>query len=405
MRLLVPTGVLATLLAVTGSPLAYAQNAVLGTKNPAKGSPVTIGLITEGGSEAIGAQSDLTEQGAKIAVEYINTYRNGLNGHKIELLVCGNQSTPAGGQECANRMVEKRVAAVVLPYTGQGAAQVPIITGAGIPYVTMSGASSQELTTPGSFALTGGFPAVLGAMAAHAKRQGYGKVINLVVDVPAATQGARLLGEIAFKNAGVAYDVISVAPGTPDMTPQLQAAIDQDADAVGIVGDVVLCTAFLKAYQTLALRMPKYVIGTCTDKTIVDSLGATLAGSYIGTFTAPSERDRKLYAAMVKKYGKNVDPNPTKSSGVAAGVVSFMTFRNAMEGLSTDPTAATVLAQMQVATDVPIFLGGGATATCDGTAIPILKSVCSADTAVGVVTKNGQIKDLELFDAAALYQT
>ena len=39
---------------------------VLGEPNEATGDPVVIGLITEGGSEAIGSQSELTEQGAQI---------------------------------------------------------------------------------------------------------------------------------------------------------------------------------------------------------------------------------------------------------------------------------------------------------------------------------------------------
>ena len=70
-------------------------------------------------------------------------------------------------------MVQHGVVAVTLPFTGQGQTEVPTITGAGIPYITLSGASTAELTTPGSFALTGGFPADLGAMALSAKQHGY----------------------------------------------------------------------------------------------------------------------------------------------------------------------------------------------------------------------------------------
>ena len=47
--------------------------------------------------------------------------------------------------------------------------EVPTIVGAGIPYITVSGGSTAELTTPGAYDLEGGFPAYLGAMALSAK--------------------------------------------------------------------------------------------------------------------------------------------------------------------------------------------------------------------------------------------
>ena len=117
--------------------------------------------VTAAGAAA-SAPAALVEQGAKAAVAYENEYGDGLEGHKIDLYICENQSTPAGGQTCANDMVQHGVVAVVEPFTGQGQTEVPTIVGAGIPYITISGASTAELTSPGSFALEGGFPADLG---------------------------------------------------------------------------------------------------------------------------------------------------------------------------------------------------------------------------------------------------
>lgn len=139
---------LITASALTGA--AEASSSALGTPDPAQGAPVAVGIITDtgGGSGGTGA---LVEAGAKMAVSYANAYEKGLDGHKINLYICENQATPAGGQTCANDMVQKGVVAVVLPFTGQGATEVPTITKAGIPYITLSGASDAELTTPGAF--------------------------------------------------------------------------------------------------------------------------------------------------------------------------------------------------------------------------------------------------------------
>jgi len=379
----------------------------LGPKNKATGTPVKIGLITEGGSEGLGTQSALTKQGAEIAVRYVNDYLGGIAGRRVELFVCGNQSTPAGGTDCANQMVEQKVVAVVLPFTGQGAAQVPIITGAGIPYVTGSGASTAELTTPGAFALTGGYPAVLAGEAAHAKEMGLKKVVQIVTDVPAATQGAKALGGIVFKNVGVGYDVVPAPPGTPDLTPQLQAAIDSGADALAMTGDVTFCTSFLKAYKTLGLTVPKYLIATCVDPTIIKSLGAELKGSYMATPSPPKkDADAALYAAMMKKYAKGkVDPDPSVSTNVAAGVSAVLNFMNAMKGFQGEVTAAAVMNRFKTVKDVPLWRGGGLTYTCDGTAIPLLPNVCSSGIYMGTLDAKGQVRNPKPYDITPLFKT
>lgn len=379
---------------------------VLGEPDEATGEPVKVGLITEGGSEAIGSQSALTETGADVAVHYANEYLGGIGGRPIELVVCGTQATPAGAQDCANQMVEDEVVAVTMPFSGFGEATAPIITGAGIPYVTGSGNSAAELTAPGAFALTGGYPGTLGAFAQHAKDQGFEKFAMVVIDVPSATQAAEQLGGMVFGNAGVEFEVITAAPGTPDLTPQVQAAVDGDADAIGLTGDVTFCSSFLQAYQTLALDVPKYVIAPCVDSTVIESLGDALAGSYLATNSTGDGEDADLYAAMLTTYAadEDVDPDPIVSVGVAAGVSSVLNLVRALDGLTGDVTKDTVMAQMKAATDVPLFLAGDQTFTCDGSAVAIMPNVCSAGFFIGTLTAEGEVEDASPVDATALFE-
>jgi len=81
--------------AVVGIGAAGASSA-LGTPHPATLPAVTIGLISDTGSGG-GGTGALVEQGAKAAVAYENKYQDGLEGHKIDLYICENQATPAGG--------------------------------------------------------------------------------------------------------------------------------------------------------------------------------------------------------------------------------------------------------------------------------------------------------------------
>ncbi|MCW2933962.1 MAG: hypothetical protein JWM19_4924, partial [Actinomycetia bacterium] len=353
---------------------ATAASSALGAPDAATGAPVSVGIITDGGSGEIGT-APLVEQGAKMALAYANAYRGGLAGHAIKLVICENQATPAGGQACANQMVQDKVAAVVLPFTGQGAAEVPTITKAGIPYITLSGASTQELLTPGAYDLTGGFPAALGAYALSAKAHGYSKFAMLVSNVPAAIQGAQLFGSLVFKNAGVGYKVIPVNPGTADVTPQLQAAASWGAKAIGLTGDVTLCSSFLKGYQTLSLSLPKYVLGTCLDPSIFATLGTVIGGSYIYTTPNASAADEALYAAITRQFAPSVNPNPTTSANQASGLIPVLSLLNIMAGYTGPVTAAAVKAQLALSTPRTVPFSGGITFACNGTAIPLLPSV------------------------------
>jgi branched-chain amino acid transport system substrate-binding protein len=383
---------------------ASAASSALGTPQPATGSAVDVGVIVDGGGAAAIGTAPLVQQGAEMAVAYANAYRGGLDGHKINLVVCQNQETPAGGQACANQMVQDKAVAVVVPFTGQGATEVPTITKAGIPYITLSGASNQELTTPGSYDLTGGYPATLGAYAQSAKAHGDSKFAMLVSNVPAAIQGAELLGSLVFKNAGIGYKVIPVNSGTADVTPQLQAAVSWGAKAIGLTGDVTLCSSFLKGYQTLGLTEPKYVITTCLDPSIFSTLGSELGGSYVDTTSNATPAEDALYAAITQKFAPSVNANPNASANQASGLIPVLSLLDIMSGYTGAVTPTAVKGQLALSTQRTVPLSGGITYVCNGKAIPLLASVCSAESAVGTLSSTGAISGLQNYNPSALFK-
>lgn len=398
---------LGTALVAPGAADASGTSSALGKPHPATLPAVTVGLISDAGGSAGVATGTLVEQGAKAAVAYENEYQDGLKGHKINLYICENQGTPAGGQACANDMVQHGVVADIEPFTGQGPTEVPTITGAGIPYITITGASQQELDSPGAFDLTGGFPAVLGAYALVAKQHHFKKVAFLVDNVPSAIEGAQVLGGLVFKAAGVGLTVIPVNTGTADMSPQMQSAVSGGADAVGMVGDVTFCSSFLRAYETLGLTLPKFVISTCQSSNILGSptLDKTITGSYISTNTQASKSDLALYGGIVHKYMPKVSPNPNVSSNQADGVTPVLALAAIMKGSTRPVTAAGIKAQIQLAKNVKLPLSGGMTFTCNGTAIPLLKDVCSSTTAVGILQagKAGKIIHIKVYNPTPLF--
>ena len=229
----------------------------------------------------------------------------------------------------------------------------------------------------------------------------------MVENVPAAIQGAQELGGLVFKAAGVDFTVIPVNPGTADISPQMQSAVSGGAQAVGMVGDVTLCSSFLQAYNTLDLKLPRYVLSTCQDPSILDSstLDKALAGSYITTTTQATKAQLATYAAIMEKYDSKASPNPNVSSNQADGVTPVLALANIMKGSTQPVTAAGIKTQTETAQNVSIPLSGNLTFTCNGTAISLLKSVCSSSAAIGVIQsgKAGKVSSVTVYNPTPLF--
>lgn len=384
---------------------ASSASGALGVVDEAVGAPVTVGMIIDGHSGGAGG-SDV-ERGARMAVDYENEYGGGLDGHKIALHFCANDDTSVGGYLCATDMVQRGVVAVIEPSSGEGQSEVPPLEQAGIPYIAMTGGSAAELTTSGAFALQGGVPAILGAVAEQAKQRGYAKVTVIIENVPSVVLGAQVIGNLVFKAAGVGFDVITANPNATDLKPELSSALSGGASAVGVGGNTGFCAAFLRAYSSLHAHVPKYVISTCLGSAVLDSpsLDRVLRGSMLAGAETSSARDDALYAGIVDRYAPSVNPDPDVSSNDFAGVVPVLSLAAIMKGASASApvTAAGVLARTEAARNVSIPLFGGATFTCDGAAIPLLKSVCSSTAAIGVLGSGDRVTRIRTYDPTALY--
>ena len=74
-----------------------------------------------------------------------------------------------------------------------------------------------------------------------------------------------------------------------------------------------------------------------------------------------------------------------------------------MKGYSGPVTASAVLQQTESANNVPLPLSGGITFTCDGKAIPLLRSVCSAATSLGAVGNGVSVKHVKTYNPTPLF--
>src|SRR3546814_18128105 len=99
----------------------------------------------------------------------------------------------------------------------------------------------------------------------------------------------------------------------------------------------------------LGLDIPKYMIATCVDATVLESLGVVIAGSFLATTSDGDSADAGTYAAMIEKYApdEDIDTDPIGSAGVAAGACSVINVVRAKEGLTGHLPHETAQAHMK----------------------------------------------------------
>ena len=381
-------GAAATSAAATGSSTGSAASAAgLSAYLPGKkatGTPVKVGLINNEGSSPQSEPS--VGDAAEAAADYANAELGGIGGHPIQVIRCGENEDNASATACANQMVQDNVEVVVIGSTGFGAVMVPIITKAGIPYVSVTGSAVQELTTPGTYMWSGGYEATLTGFAKYAKQHGYTKVTAYVVNVPAAIAGAQQLGVPVFKSQGVGLTIEGVPSGVPDATSQVTAGLSGNPSAAVIIADEGTCTSVLKALNVVNPSLPVMGNTSCLTTAATQALGNAMNGVKIFGSSAPQAGDAegKLYQYVMAKWAPKADP----TGYTVVGYQSMLGLVRATTSLTGAATPASITTAIKAAKDVPLPAAAGLTFTCNGKALPSLPSVCSLGEVV-VTVQNG----------------
>ncbi|EME22072.1 ABC transporter substrate-binding protein [Rhodococcus triatomae] len=357
--------------------------------NPATGDPVKIGFITpEGGAVSL----PMVREGGEAAVEYLNNNGGGIGGHKVDLIVCTQQEEPASATNCANQMVEQGVSAVVSPLGAQGAVMLPIVTGAGIPFIAQAPVSQVEMMSPNSYMLSGGIVSILGGQAATAAKDGVKKVALFVGDSGDAASSLGMVGNPIFQQAGVELEIVTIPNAVADPTPQITAGLASNPDAVSIVGDTRLCTSAIKALQSVAPDVQKYLIASCLDAAVVDSTGVdAIAGAKAFTTVVldSDEPTVELYKSVMAEYAPDTD---LKGLGYL-GYQVMMSLGEVGKSLTGPVTPESFKTALSTAKDVPMPAAPGLTFTCDGTAVPVLTALCSKSILVSTVESDGTLSE------------
>jgi branched-chain amino acid transport system substrate-binding protein len=350
----------------------------LGPMNPAKGSEVKVGVITDGTSEGI--SNDINNHVADATFKWLNEHMNGLGGHKMVLDLCVTQNDPGKASDCANQLITDKVVAVVVPASSQVESLWSVLQPAGIP-VLFYGSGSKKVLNDGKTGFTIGGPGALlvDFPAGLAKAKKVKKVSAVVIDVPAATDFYKDGGP-SFEKAGLDVKLVAVPPGTADMTPQMQQVVSNNPDGiVTVVGNDTFCIAAFNGLRTAGFEGTVAAIPQCiTDATKKAVPAEFLKGIQIGATTKfPNTSDPaiKQYLAVLDNYGaKDVDHADTNGATTFSTVAALAV---ATADLTGDATPASVAAAIKSMKESVIPGTGGLKFRCNGKADPTGVAICS----------------------------
>ncbi|OHV57145.1 branched-chain amino acid ABC transporter substrate-binding protein [Pseudofrankia sp. BMG5.36] len=346
----------------------------LGSVAQATGAPVKIGVITEGTSPVADHTTD--KRVAEATVKYLNEHKGGIGGRPIEATYCETVGDLSKASDCGNRMIEAGVAAVLIGTSGVIESAWKPLNDAKIPVMIYGSSDPGLLTSPTTFTLGNPTFPVIDLPIQVAEAEGNKKVTAVVTDVPAALHSAQEIAPPLFEKAGIGYEVARVAPGTADMTPQMQQVVDNGSDQVFIIGSDSFCISAMNGLKAVGFTGTISGISQCiTDATRKSVPGDTLKGMVVSA-TAPLGPDTssmQLYTKVAETYGKDIDLDSQD------GMIMFMVmsgFQAATAGISGDITPATIASTIKGMKETELPGGAGLKFRCNGKAIPQEPAVC-----------------------------
>lgn len=382
--------------ATGGATATTVDQAVLGPMNKATGTPVKIGFIYPG-STPIGDNQDELAM-AKATADYVNDHLGGIAGRPLELVTCGDNTTPAGATDCANQMLAAKVPVVLEPEPAQPVPIVNLLTPAKVPFMVWAGADTSVLTSA-DVSTVGNPLTLLAAPVKLAKDDGKKKIAMVYTDVPAAAE-LPLLAKPLYKKEGIGLLTTAVPLGAADVTPQIQAALSSGADEFLVIGDDTLCVNSLSALKTLGYQ-GKVV---SNDNCLKSSAAKTLSGGFNGLViagtqaTSNTNAEVALFHTVAATYAPQIQ-NPD-SGTVPAHYASVLAFARAMKGLTADQlTSGGIADQLLTMSPQTMPLLAGATFQCDRKKSTLTPSVCSNGAVIETLDAEGDVTKSVTFDA------
>ena len=247
-----------------------------GKANP-KLSPVVIGAInTQGGQVLVGPN---WTKGAELAVQYVNTYLGGVQGHPVKLSECFTTSAEEEGTKCGQQFANNsKIHVILFGAVAVGNQSFYAAIGGKKPIVSGVALLPVDATQKTEFALFGTGDSVLGPWGTFAKTVLKAKTAAVIYpQIPGIDYGAKVEKQ-SLDSAGISTKLVGFDPNATDLTGPLTAAGAQTADMVVPQSDASHCANVAKTLQQLGVAGSKTVSNPlCLSGQVAAGLGGDLA--------------------------------------------------------------------------------------------------------------------------------
>ncbi|MEV4558432.1 ABC transporter substrate-binding protein [Kitasatospora sp. NPDC049285] len=215
-----------------------------------------------------------------------------LAGHKLKVLTCNDHNSADGATACARQAVDAHVVAVIGSYSQHADAFMPVLESAGIPYLGGYGLSGPEFSSPLSYPVAGGTPALVAGSGRQLVEAGCKSVALIRPDTPAGDTMARYLSA-ALKPAGITAVDVKAPENKADFAALSKRALGDDA-----TGNCVIAALgpdqtkpLLTAYRALNPKRTRLAsIAGSVEQSVVDATGGAsgpLADAYVTGWYPP----------------------------------------------------------------------------------------------------------------------
>lgn len=292
--------------------------------------PVKIGLIAQ--DEELVAFPEVRAV-AQAMTEYFNAEEGGVDGHPVELQICGAGDTPESAVTCAQEFANADDVHVVIQGTLSTTATNDTLVGAGKPSLNL-GNDVPDFITPGVFTFDPG-------------SLGLAQVIFVYASGSLDTTNATLFyaDDPLFESFLPLLDALATASGItiteniplgfePDLTGPVSAADPSNSAWIFVLGDAAQCTAAAQAVDTTGYEGQVVANDLCMAEDVVGS------GAIDGWF------------------GPIVSSAPTVDGGAEVDEIVRILDTYGGADVQRAGLAGWTLANMQIARDVLIEAGG-----------------------------------------------
>ena len=348
-----------------------ASSSVFGTPKKATGSPYVFGMIND---ETGAVTFPEARQGSIAAVNYVNNYLDGINGHPIVIDSCTGDGTPATAARCANQLVAAHPLAILGAADVGAPASIPIYQHANLAYLGGIPFTPVPQTAPNSIQFWSVSVGDNAAAAVYAGKTLGVKSVALVYFSNA--QGESIIPEITpvFKAAGVTtIKYVPLSPTSPDPSPQA-ALVESSGAQLAYVDVPNGCGNMLKALKTVGFTGKIMGIDPCGAPPVIAAAAGGANGMYIASpfmLQSGNSQQAQLFQAAMKKWAA---PGTLIDSISTAGFATVMNVQQMLSTISGTPTTASILAAFKSGTHQN-FLSHPY--TCDGQALKGAPAICN----------------------------